>query len=135
MIPRRTSQLRVCAIFLVLVAMAMQLSACGPSARQQQLRLTLTGVSVASDAFVAFDQARQAQIVASASSVADGVAKLELYKTTVRNRVVDAFAAAFHALAAASILESAPKSLATALAATAEAMAAWEAFKRTGVTP
>jgi hypothetical protein len=122
---RRTAHARAWTIFLVLACIA----ACGPNARQTQLRGAFAGLSAASGGLVSWDASHQAEIVAHATSAADGIAKLTAYKEA-RAKVVSAFAAGFHALASAAILgDAGPANLAAALAASAEAIAAWEALK------
>jgi len=104
-------------------------AACGPDARHKQLHATMVAVSAAGEGFVQFDKAAQAAIVASATSELDGIAKLGAYKMA-RARVVEAFSAAFQAIAAAALLDTKPASLANALAAAALARQAWDDLKK-----
>jgi hypothetical protein len=126
-IARHASHARAWTIFLVVACLA----ACGPNARQTQLRGAFAGLSAASSGLVSWDAAHQAFIVEHATSAADGLAKLTAYKEA-RAKVVGSFAAGYHALASAAILgDDGPANLTTALAASAEAIAAWEALKGT----
>lgn len=99
--------------------------ACGPSARQVQLKTAYVGLSAAADGLVAYSSAKQDDIVAKATSLEEGMKQLTAFKVT-RDKVANGISAAFHALAAASILDA---GLANALSATAQALAAWEDLK------
>jgi len=116
------------AVFL-LGAMAMtSQTGCGASARETTLRAAMTGLTIASDGFVAFDRAYQSEIVAKATNQAEGGATLAAYRAR-REMVLGAFAAAFHAIATAAVLNSDDKSLAAAVAAADLALQSWNELK------
>lgn len=102
--------------------------ACGGNARQTQLRTAMTALNVAGDAFAAFDRAHQMKIVDQATSLAEGAEKLQKYKWT-RDRVLEAFASAYHAIAAAAVLADDDRTLAQALLTARLALKAWDDLK------
>lgn len=113
-------QPRISVAALVLVAL---LAACGGNSR---LHTAMVGVRAASKAFVVFDKAHQAQIVAQATSEPDGIAALGAYRAK-RTAVVDAFSYAFEAIAAVALLK---EDETNALIAADAALKAWDSFRR-----
>lgn len=89
------------------------LAGCGASTRTKTLQATLVTANTARDTFLAWDSAHQQAIVASATSLDDGKAKLAEYRGK-RAKVVEAFEVAYHAIAVATILKDDPTSLANA---------------------
>ncbi len=114
---RRSARSSAALLVLLLVA-------CGPTARQAQVNVMLSGLNAASDGFVAFDKAHQADIVAKAPSETEGIAALGVYRAT-RARVLAALAVAYQSLATAAILDG-PHTLASAVSATLMAKQAWD---------
>lgn len=98
-----------------LVLLAALLAACA-STREQALRTTFVGAKAAQAAFVAWDAEHQRSIASSATSVEDGLAKLDKYKAD-RAKVVVKFEGVYRALAAAAIVDQDDASLVTALGA------------------
>ena len=103
------------------------LTACGASARDKALHATYASLAAGADGFVAFDPEAQKVIVSTAASEADGIAKLASYRAK-RAHVVEAFGAAFHALAGAALLEQ-KGDLSHVLEAAQQAIEAWQALK------
>lgn len=106
----------------VLLVLAIVIAACTAHSRDTAIKDTFVGLNAARDGFVLWDKAHQAQVVASATSVADGETKLAAY-TKKRQPVLDGFEAAYTALKLAATLTDDP-SLANAAAA---ALAAYQA--------
>lgn len=102
--------------------------ACGASQRTKVLRTQYTGLSAASDGLVAYDKAKKAEILASATSEADGIAKFETYKAT-RDRVVALLVTAYRALAAAAVVDGSDTALVKAISASSLAIQAWASLK------
>lgn len=80
----------------------LALAACGPTAQQVVLKSALTGLNATRDGFVAWDAARQQQIVAGAADLADGTNKLRAYRQA-RERVVLAFEIGYKLVAVAAL--------------------------------
>lgn len=87
---------------LAVLALLVALAACGPDARQRTLKSTISGLDTARHAFIALDQASQAVIVETSSSLEEGQRRLGEYRAR-RQRVVDAFEVAYRAVALASL--------------------------------
>jgi hypothetical protein len=121
---------RLCTIATatLLVVIAVSALGCGASARQKTLATTLVALDGASSTLVAYDQQHQAAIVAGATSLEDGKAKLAAWRAD-RTKIVDALAAAYRALALAATLNDDPKSLTNLAAAAAIVMAEVTALK------
>lgn len=92
------------------------LVACGASARETTIRTTYTGVTALQAGFLAWDLEHQRDLTRGVTTVADGLAKLDAYKTA-REPVLKAFDVVYRALAAAAIVSDDPKSLPGAIAA------------------
>lgn len=107
------------AIILLLV-----LVACGPSQREQTIKITLTRVNQARDAFIVLDQKIQAAIVDSAKTFEEGVARLEAYRQK-RALAVQGFEIAYRMIAIAATSDD-DKSLLTMLATMREIISAVE---------
>ncbi len=108
---------------LSVAVLFLALATCGPSARQLQIRTTLTALDAASAGLIAYDTAHQASIIASAPSEPEGMAALTAYRAR-RAPVLAALGAAYEALATAATLDG-PHTLKTALVAFALASKAW----------
>lgn len=95
---------------------------CGASQRDRTIKTTLAAVNETRTAFVVFDRAAQAAIVATAKSYDDGAAKLAAYRAK-REIVVDAFAFVYRAIATAATVNDDPSltAMITAAAGIAEA--------------
>lgn len=96
------------AILLVLLV------ACGASARTRALQSQLAITNVARDTFVAVSEKRQLQIVETATSREDGIAKLTAFRKA-RDPVVKAFEAAYRAIAAAALIDTSVAEVAAAV--------------------
>jgi hypothetical protein len=100
-------------------------SGCAANSRESAIRATLVGVEASDKAFIAYDQAQQADIVAKATSLEDGKAKLAAYR--VRQATVQKlFVAAYTAIGVAARLEDdhSVTAMRDALAAVVDAVAA-----------
>jgi hypothetical protein len=115
--------MRALTTFILLVALTL---GCGASQRESTLRTSFVSVNAVRDGFAAWDQAHQAGIVQSATSLADGQAKLAAYRAA-RERVDAAFQVAYRAVAFAAVTEDAP--LSQVLTALAELQAAVVALR------
>lgn len=102
-VQRRLVHLLIVATTLGLIS---QIPACGASARQKTLTTSLATVSAAGEAFEKWDEARQAEIVAGATSISDGQVKLAEYRAH-RGQIEALFVVAYQAIAAASLDEDA----------------------------
>lgn len=78
------------------------LLACGASARERTVATALTTTNAARDSFVAFDAAYQQKIVATATSLEDGRAKLDAYRAK-RDPLIQAFATVYRLVATAAL--------------------------------
>jgi len=115
-----------------LVALAC-LSGCGASQRDRTIHATYTAVSAARDGFVAYDRIEQASIVTKATSEESGKAQLAAYRAS-RAKVVEAFEGAFHALAAAALLND-DQSVSAMLLAAAQLAEIVKPFLEPGAKP
>lgn len=97
---------RLTALFNICLALVI-LTACGPSQRQRTLNLSFTAANAAKAGFEAWDAEHQTTLVTSATSLADGQAKLAHYRQA-RAVVVEAFALTYAALAAGAIDSKTP---------------------------
>ncbi len=86
---------------LRLILLVSLLVACGATQREQTIKATLATVNEARDAFVVLDNSAQQAIIAIAPSYERGLAALLAYRKR-REVVVDAFAAAYRAIAMAA---------------------------------
>lgn len=84
-----------------LLAIAIVLAGCGASQRETTIKTSLLAVQAADCAFVAYDRTHQDEIVASATSREDGVAKLAAYRAK-REVARKAFVAAYTAIGVAA---------------------------------
>jgi hypothetical protein len=100
---------------LVILAMV---AACGPDAKQQALKYSLTGLNAARDGFVVWDANHQQKIVDDATSLEQGKQALADYRAK-REKVLQSFTVAYSALAVAALDPSA-EMLVEALAAATE---------------
>lgn len=98
---------------LLLLAMFV---ACGASQREKTIRATLVTVNAAGDGLVKLDAQLQADIVARATSFDAGKAALAEHRDR-REVVLKAFIVAYHAIAAAILLNNDDKSLSDVLQA------------------
>ena len=85
----------------LLLLVSLCLVACGATQREQLVKTTLVTVNEARDSFVAFDNTAQQAIVAAAPTYERGYAALLVYRKR-REVVVEAFAAAYRAIAMAA---------------------------------
>lgn len=79
-----------------LLTLAIVLAGCAASARETTIKTSLIAVQAADGAFVAYDKTHQEEIVAHATSLEDGKAKLAAYRAkqdTVRKAFVVAYTA------------------------------------------
>ena len=100
------------------------LFACGASQQDQALSYAFTGLRAANEGFIAYDADRQRHIVAEATSLEDGQAKLQAYRAR-REKYLQALIVAGSALTVAA-LDPTPANL---LAAGAEAKKVYDAVK------
>lgn len=102
--PRLSSPIVGAVLIQALVLAALLNTAC--SSPEQTRRKTVagafTGVNAARDGFVAWDLARQDQIIEEAKSISDGEAKLKNYREH-RHMVELAFEVAYRGLALAAL--------------------------------
>lgn len=119
---------RICVLVLVLA-----FAACGASHREQTIKATLAAVNEARDSFVSLDNAAQQTIVAIAPSYERGLAALLVYRKR-REVVVDAFAAAYRAIAQAATVDDA-SAIPTMLAAARYVAGALNTLKETEHAP
>lgn len=103
---------------LALLAVITILIACGASSREKILRASFTTVEGARVEFVEFDTRKQAEIVGSATSKAQGKEALTKYRQD-REKYVQAFVRVYRALTIA-VLTSGSPSLQTAMLAVTE---------------
>ncbi len=106
---------RRASIVIVLLALA---AACGPNAKQQALKYSLTGLNAARDGFVVYDANHQQKIVDDATSLDQGKQALADYRAK-REKVLQSFTVAYSALAVAALDPSA-EMLVEALSAATE---------------
>lgn len=85
------------------ILVALLLISCGPSVRDKALSTTFASLNTASSAFLAYDRAHQADLVAQAPDRAGAEAELANYRRR-RAPVQDAFVAAYRGLTAALLL-------------------------------
>ncbi len=118
----------------LLLFVSLFLVACGATQRERTVKATLAAVNEARDAFVAFDNAAQQTIIAIAPSYEKGLAALLVYRKR-REFVVEAFASAYRAIAAAAATDDAPTAIADMIAAAQHLHGAFNALKATETTP
>lgn len=121
--------LKLALLLISIGVIGSTLAACGANARQAELRATMMGLNAASDALVRLDARHQDELVRAATSLEDGVAKLTAYKAA-RDRLLDLFAAAYHAIATAAVLQPTTSQVAAAVDSARQAMEAWDEFRR-----
>lgn len=94
------------AIYTMLAIMIVggTLQACSSNARKDTIHATFTTTNAARDAFAAWDKQHQAQIIATATSHEDGVAKLAAYHEK-QAEVVDLFVKMYQSIAAAQLAD------------------------------
>lgn len=102
----------------VLFALLAISSCVGQSTRVSTLSAALVTVDASREAFLAYDKSEQEEIVAKATSLEDGKAKIAAYRGK-RTTVEKAFVVAYNAIAVASTLSD-DQSLASAKAALAQ---------------
>jgi len=90
---------------IFVIALLSSGSGCG--GRQHTLSASMLGVDAAGVAFTTWDTEHQDALVASATSIADGQAKLGEYRAA-RAKIEAAFAVAYRALAAAALDKDSP---------------------------
>lgn len=114
----------------IVVALAFLVS-CGPSAREVQLKATLTGLNTARDGFAAFSHAQANAIIDGCDvktvTEAECTARLTAYRVK-EAKVVLALAAAYSTLAVAVTLNDS-QTIAAAIEALAYAMQAYNDLK------
>lgn len=91
----------------LLVLVFVMLASCGPGTREKTLSTTLASVNGARDGFLAYDEIRQEKIIAQATSLEDGKARLTAYRTA-RQHVEDSFNLVYRLLAVAAINKDTP---------------------------
>lgn len=96
-----------------LLVLAIVLSACGASARDKTIRATFNATNVAADHLVTFSKEQEAKIVAEATSLPDGEAKLAAFRTKV-DKAELALASVYRAIAVAALAKD-DKSVVTLL--------------------
>lgn len=116
---------------VLLVLLLGWLVACGASQRESTIKAALVTVDAAREAWLAYDHHAQMEIVARATSLEDGRAKLAAYRAN-QGKIETAFEVAYRAVAAAATLND-DASLAGMVAAVAAATKAVDAVT-TGVT-
>jgi len=102
---KRRRPLHVSSILLI----ALLLVACGVNARTQALRASLVTLNVARDTLLLVSKAREAQIVASATSKEEGKALLATWRAGV-DKIARAFDDAYHLIYGAALLDDAKSS-------------------------
>ncbi len=108
----------------LLIIALLGLVACGGNAKRQTISTTYATVNVAWDAFVVYDDVRQAAIVADATSLEQGQAELAAWLAD-RARMVEVFRAVVDTIAVAA-MDASDHNIASMLAA----VIAWrEAYK------
>jgi len=96
-------RLNYLACITVSVALLLNASCSNPEqTRRKTVAGAFKGVNAARDGFVAWDLARQDQIIAAATSISDGEAKLKSYREH-RHMVELAFEVAYRGLALAAL--------------------------------
>ena len=109
--------------------LVLALVACGPTARDKAISDTYVAINAARDGYIAYDSKHENDIVSSAQSKDEAVTKLVDYRLK-RTHVLEAFTAAYHALSAALLVNSDPKSLTTLLQAASDLKAAITALEK-----
>lgn len=100
---------------------------CSASQRERTIKTTLAAVNETRVAFVVFDRAAQAAIVATATSYEQGATALAAYRAK-REIVVDAFSFAYRSIATAATINDEP-TLANMISAAAGIAEAFRDFK------
>lgn len=85
----------------VVLLFVVALAACGPSAKQKTIATTLAATNAARDAFLLYDDTRQASIVDNATSLEEGKERLAAWRED-RDEVVAAFETVYRAIAIAA---------------------------------
>lgn len=106
---------------LLLGAVALPSSGCAASTRESTIRAALVTVDASKEAYATYDAHAQDEIVAKATSLDDGKAKLTEYRTK-RGKAIKAFVVAYQAIATAAQLND-DHSLASVAAAISEVIA------------
>lgn len=122
------------ATLVMLIGMGALLASspgCSGSAREARLHDAMAGLTAASSAFVAFDHEYKAHILATSPTDAEFTTKFEAYKAT-RARVIELFAAAYHSIAAAAVLNKDDTTVVNALLAAQLALTAWAELRGGG---
>lgn len=114
----------------LVIVMAL-LAGCASSTRESTIKTAFVTVQATDSAWHVYDSQHQDAIIASATSLADGKAKLAEYRRT-QARVTGALTAALEAIKAAVTLND-DQSMAALKAALDDAVAAFAAAK--GTTP
>ena len=112
-------------ILACLVALAATYG-CAASSRETALKASLVTVDAARDGFLAYDRQHELALVAESVSAPDAQAKLAAYQAK-RAKIDPLFVAAYHALAAAELLNT-DQSLASLQGAVANLIDAVKAF-------
>jgi hypothetical protein len=105
------------------------LAACGPTAREKAISATFVSINAARDGFVSYNTAHENDIVTHAATKVEAVNNLTKYRLA-REHVTEAFIAAYHALSAAVLVASDPKSLPALLQAAADLKVAIAALEK-----
>ncbi len=103
----QAGRVRLAVVVLLATAGSMglgALSGCTTGQRQNTIHAALVTTDAARDGFLVYDQAHQTAIVAGATSVVNGDAKLAEYRAA-RAPVEAGFEAAYHALAVAALAD------------------------------
>lgn len=86
---------------LALIAFAALIAGCTKAARQDTIKTTLIATNAARDALLQYDDAAQAKIVESATSLDDGKKKLAEYRER-RAKVIALFPIVYYSIIAAA---------------------------------
>lgn len=92
---------------LLLGGLAVSQTGCAASARESTIKAALITVDASKEAYVVYDGHAQTEIVAKATSLDDGKAKLEAYRAS-REKLVKALTVAYQAIAVAAQLNDDP---------------------------
>lgn len=118
-------------IALLFVALALVASACGASQREKTLKTSLVAVNATRDTWLAYDDVRQDQIIAKATSFESGKAELGEYRET-QAKIVGLFVSAYRAIGVAAVLADDDASLQSAITAVGELTRAVAAVMKGG---
>lgn len=86
---------------LVILALVVLAAACSKAARKDTISAALLATNAARDGFVQYDAGMQDKIVAEATSLDDGKAKLKAYRER-RAKVLALFPVVYYSIAAAA---------------------------------